>query len=148
MSKPVDPTPEEAAVQAQEESKFLTQWSGQLDERIERLEPFAREYERLLKVRTRVQGVLNGTSARGGPGRPPGSATGKRAEEALRLITARPGITVEQMAAEMGIGTTYLYRVCPQMEREGKIVKDGTGYKPVDPGLAAEVAAAQPGADE
>ena len=28
----------------------------------------------------------------------------------------------------MGIGTTYLYRLLPRLEREGKLRKEGKGY--------------------
>jgi len=31
----------------------------------------------------------------------------------------------------MGIGPNYLYRVLPQLQREGKITKQGKGYHPV-----------------
>jgi hypothetical protein len=35
---------------------------------------------------------------------------------------------VAELASELGIGTTYLYRVMPALEREGRVQKRGTGY--------------------
>ncbi len=82
-------------------------------------------------------------------GRPPGTATkaaastaapavgprrggrrkgGKRARQALALIRANPGITVSEMAKEMGIDGTYLYKVLPPLEQAGKIRKEGRGW--------------------
>jgi Winged helix-turn-helix DNA-binding len=64
--------------------------------------------------------------ARGG--RPKGS--GKRAVEALALIQKQPGITIPELAKQMGIATTYLYRVLPPLQKEGKVKKAGKGWKP------------------
>ncbi len=55
---------------------------------------------------------------------------------ALHLVNERPGITVAELADEMGIGTTYLYRVMPALERDGMVRKRGTGYEPADLGSA------------
>lgn len=72
-------------------------------------------------------------SSRGGaaarPGRRKGS--GKRTGEALSLIEKHPGATIAELAARMGIKPNYLYRVLPGLAEEGKIVKDGGGWKPV-----------------
>jgi hypothetical protein len=63
--------------------------------------------------------------ARGG--RPKGS--GKRAVQALALIEKQPGITIPELAKKMSIATTYLYRVLPPLQKEGKISKSGRGWK-------------------
>jgi hypothetical protein len=55
---------------------------------------------------------------------------GGRAEQTVQIITRRPGITVKEIAAEMGIKPNYLYRVLPTLEKDGKIAKQGTGYVP------------------
>jgi ribosomal protein S25 len=54
--------------------------------------------------------------------------SGKRARQALALIRANPGISVSEMAKKMGIDGTYLYKVLPPLEREGKIRKEGRGW--------------------
>jgi hypothetical protein len=59
-------------------------------------------------------------------GRPKGG--GNRAAQAVVQITKQPGMTAAQLAAAMGIGPNYLYRVLPQLQREGKITKQGKGY--------------------
>jgi hypothetical protein len=60
-------------------------------------------------------------------GRPKGSGT--RGAEALSLVQGQPGITIPELAAKMGIATNYLYRVLPGLEKEGKIRKDGRGWR-------------------
>jgi hypothetical protein len=66
--------------------------------------------------------------AKRGGGRPKGS--GKRAGEVLSLVQDRPGITIPELAAKMGIKQNYLYRVMPGLEEEGKIEKQGRGWHP------------------
>ena len=53
---------------------------------------------------------------------------GKRADQALALIRANPGITIPALAERMGIQTNYLYRVLPGLEKEGKVRKEGRGW--------------------
>ncbi len=65
-----------------------------------------------------------GTSAK--RGRPAGG--GNRAQQAIDHITKRPGITASELASTLGIGPNYLYRVLPQLQRDGKITKQGKGY--------------------
>lgn len=65
-----------------------------------------------------------GTSAK--QGRPAGG--GNRAQQAIDHITKRPGITASELASTLGIGPNYLYRVLPQLQRDGKITKQGKGY--------------------
>jgi ribosomal protein S25 len=67
-----------------------------------------------------------GRRAKRRAGRPKGSGT--RAAQALSLVQGQPGITTPELAAKMGIATSYLYRVLPGLEKEGKIRKDGPGW--------------------
>ncbi len=109
----------------------------QVRARLKELEPLLQEAEQLKRVlstfedsRRAPRGARRSPSGgTGRRGRPAGSATGSRAATALRLVSERPGITVSELADEMGIGTTYLYRVMPRLEREGKVRKSGTGYQ-------------------
>jgi hypothetical protein len=59
------------------------------------------------------------------------SGGGSRAEQAISLVGERPGVTVPEMAKAMGIGSNYLYRVLPQLEKDGKVIKQGKGYHPI-----------------
>jgi len=55
-----------------------------------------------------------------------GGAT--RANEALELVRGTPGITIPQIAKQMGIEPNYLYRVLPKLQQEGQIKRDGQGW--------------------
>ncbi len=68
-----------------------------------------------------------GRPAKRRAGRPKGSGT--RGAEALSLVQGQPGITTPELAAKMGIATSYLYRVLPGLEKDGKIRKDGRGWR-------------------
>jgi hypothetical protein len=85
---------------------------------------------------TRAQGA-RGRKRR--PGRPPGRPRGRprarggragrtRADEALALITANPGITVPEIAGKLGIRQNYLYRVMAQLQRQRKVRRRQRGY--------------------
>ncbi|MBA3509390.1 MAG: hypothetical protein H0T19_04795, partial [Thermoleophilaceae bacterium] len=67
-------------------------------------------------------------SGAGRRGRPRGS--GKRALQAQEIVTARPGITIPELAEAMGIQANYLYRVMPTLQGEGKVNKRGKGWHP------------------
>ncbi len=54
--------------------------------------------------------------------------TGKRAAQALTLIQKAPGVTIPELAAKMGTHATYLYKVLPGLEKEGKVRKEGRGW--------------------
>ena len=41
-----------------------------------------------------------------------------------------PGITIAEIAKRMKIQANYLYRVLPQLEKDGKIKKREKGYHP------------------
>jgi CRP-like cAMP-binding protein len=55
---------------------------------------------------------------------------GTRAAQAHRLVQSNPGITISEMAKRMGITPNYLYRVMPQLEKEGKVRKRDKGWHP------------------
>jgi hypothetical protein len=57
-----------------------------------------------------------------------GGGGASRAQQAISLIDENPGMTVPDMAKAMGIGSNYLYRVLPALEKDGKVTKQGKGY--------------------
>ena len=61
-------------------------------------------------------------------GRPKGS--GKRSQEALALVKQRPGITIAEIAATIGIKQNYLYQVLPQLAADGLVRKNGRRWHP------------------
>lgn len=125
---------------------FLDTKRKEIDARLEELRPLVDEYGRLEQAAAALAGVGAGASrgtgsrastrrrrsSRGGGGgrrgRPPGS--GKRAIQAQELVSARPGITIPELAEAMGIKANYLYRVLPQLQKDGKVKKKGRGWIP------------------
>src|SRR3954466_225496 len=69
-------------------------------------------------------------SGTGRRGRPRGSGT--RSKQALELVRARPGISIPEMAQEMGIQQNYLYRVLPSLQKDGLVRKDSRGWQPLE----------------
>jgi hypothetical protein len=55
---------------------------------------------------------------------------GERSLQALKVVTAQPGIPIPEIARKMGIKQNYLYRVLPALEAEGKVEKKGHGWHP------------------
>ena len=84
----------------------------------------ASSFARSRSTRTRSTRSTNGRRR----GRPRGSGT--RSAQALALVEAKPGITIPEMAKEMGITPNYLYRVLPQLAKDGKVKKNGKGWEP------------------
>jgi hypothetical protein len=80
------------------------------------------------RTQRRTRRSSAGTSGRGSGrrGRPKGSGT--RAQEALKLVSDRPGITIPELAEAMGIKQNYLYRVMPGLAEEGRVTKSGRGW--------------------
>lgn len=110
--------------------------------------------------RKRLEGALKelgGKVAKRAPGRPKGSASkgssskgssskkaasgggtrkrrkrrgGTRADQAVALIESQPGISASDVAKTMKIKPNYLYRVLGDLEKEGRVKKDGRQYYP------------------
>ena len=96
----------------------------------------------------RALAELGGKATKRSPGRPRGSASttkassggapkkrrrrkgGTRADQAVDLITSQPGISASDVAKTMKIKPNYLYRVLGDLEKEGRVKKDGRQYYP------------------
>ena len=50
--------------------------------------------------------------------------------EYQKLVAANPGISASDMAKRMNIKPNYLYRVLADLEKQGKVRKDGRAYRP------------------
>jgi len=83
------------------------------------------------RPRTAGAGRTRGASVASRTRRTRGRRGGTRASQALELVRNSPGITIPQIAKEMGIEPNYLYRVLPRLEQEGQIKRDGQGWVPV-----------------
>ena len=97
--------------------------------------------ERRGELRTeldQIEKALSGLGAKKrGPGRPRGSAGrrrrrgGSRADQAVKIVADSPGITASEIAKKMSLkAPNYLYRVLPELEKEGRVRKEGKGYHP------------------
>ena len=53
-----------------------------------------------------------------------------RADQALKLILAKPGTTASEIARRLKVKPTYIYRVLSGLARDGRIRKDGRSYHP------------------
>src|SRR3954447_26450877 len=96
----------------------------------------------------RALAELGGKSSRRRPGRPRGSSKkatatatptsstgtprrrrkrrgGTRGDQAVKLIEGQPGISASDVAKAMKIKPNYLYRVLGDLEKEGRVKKDG-----------------------
>ena len=93
------------------------------------------------KLERALASLTDGREGKRGPGRPRGSAVragarrrrrrgGTRAEHALRLIGQKPGITASEIARELKIKPNYMYRVLSELQKDGKVRKDGRAYHP------------------
>jgi hypothetical protein len=65
------------------------------------------------------------------PGRPRGRRGGNtRANQALQLVSDKPGITIPEIAAQLKIEPNYLYRVMPKLVEDGSVKREGQGWHP------------------
>jgi hypothetical protein len=81
----------------------------------------------------RPKGSTNKTSSAGGtraPRKRRKRRGGTRADQAVKLIESQPGISASDVAKTMKIKPNYLYRVLGDLEKDGRVKKDGRQYYP------------------
>ena len=111
----------------------VEQAASLLKDRISELE---KELGRLQRA---LSNLTDGRQGRRGPGRPRGAAAstttrrrrrrgGTRADQAVKIISANPGITASEIAKQMRIKPNYLYRVLGDLQKEGRVKKSGRSY--------------------
>ncbi|MGH7497814.1 MAG: hypothetical protein ACREL3_03070 [Gemmatimonadales bacterium] len=116
-------------------SSAVDQAAALLKERISELEG------ELAKLQRALASLTEGREGRRGPGRPRGSRStgtrtgtrrrrrgGTRADQAVALIKASPGISASEIARKMKIQPNYMYRVLGDLQKEGKVKKSGRKY--------------------
>jgi transposase-like protein len=109
---------------------LVDQLEQQLVARLRELEPAVAEHREIERALAALRRGRDGAASAGGRAR--GGGGPSRSERALALIARRPGVTVGELAEELGIGPTYLYKLLPALEREGRVRKEGAGYHPVE----------------
>ncbi|MDX6702864.1 MAG: hypothetical protein QOF26_3090 [Baekduia sp.] len=130
---------------------FLDEKRREMQERLKELRPLVDEFHRLEAAVAALDGVKAGSGSaparrrsgggggstggsggngNGRRGRPRGSGT--RGKQALELVRTNPGITIPEIAEQMGIQQNYLYRVLPGLQKDGLIRKEGRGWHPLD----------------
>ena len=116
---------------------------GAVDQAADLLKTRISELEgELSKLQRALSSLTNGRQGRRGPGRPRGSSgTARtvagprtrrrrtRADQAVKLIKANPGISASEVAKKMRIKPNYLYRVLGELEKEGQVKKSGRSYR-------------------
>jgi ribosomal protein S25 len=115
----------------------------------ERLAELEDERSRLERALSELDGKAGGTGRR--PGRPRGTGrpagrpakkaaatrprrtrrrrSNTRADQAVKLVEKNPGISASEIAKSMKIKPNYLYRVLSDLEKEGRVKKQGRKYQ-------------------
>jgi hypothetical protein len=125
-----------------------------LDEARELLQKRLADLDEERRRLERALAELGGKAVKRSPGRPRGSKSstagsastdsgtsaaprkrrkrrgGTRADQAVKLIESQPGISASDVAKTMKIKPNYLYRVLGDLEKEGRVKKDGRQYYP------------------
>jgi sugar-specific transcriptional regulator TrmB len=131
------------------ERKQMPSTTNVLDEARELVQNRLADLDQERKRLERALAELGGKVARRAPGRPRGprgkrktatTATtsrprrkrrgGTRADQAVSLIEKKPGISAADVAKQMKIKPNYLYRVLGDLEKEGRVKKQGRQYYP------------------
>jgi transposase-like protein len=135
------------------ERKSMPSTTNVLDEARELVEKRLADLDEERTRLERALAELGGKTTRRTPGRPRGSKAasstsssnstsaatprrrrkrrgGTRADQAVDLITKEPGISASDVAKQMKIKPNYLYRVLGDLEKEGRVKKQGRQYHP------------------
>jgi sugar-specific transcriptional regulator TrmB len=131
------------------ERKQMPSTTNVLDEARDLVQKRLADLDEERKRLERALAELGGKATRRSPGRPRGSKSasttattaaaprrrrkrrgGTRADQAVGLIEKEPGISASNVAKQMKIKPNYLYRVLGDLEKEGRVKKDGRQYYP------------------
>jgi len=129
------------------ERKPMPNTTNVLDEARELVQKRLADLDEERKRLERALAELGGKVIRRAPGRPRGSKSsstpraatprrrrkrrgGTRADQAVGLIEKAPGISASDVAKQMKIKPNYLYRVLGDLEKEGRVKKQGRQYFP------------------
>jgi hypothetical protein len=127
---------------------MLSTLRSDLEKRIHEIEPLIEEHARLRQALDALKsvgasrpGASSSRTARRAPSRPRAArergrgrprGSGARAQQVLKLVREQPGITVAEIASRLKIKPNYLYRVVPQLQKDGKLEKRDKGFHTPD----------------
>src|SRR4051812_37319776 len=77
------------------------------------------------RTRRRARSSAAATASAGARAR-----TNGRRDQLLAAVKARPGITVREVGAELGVDPTSLYRIVHRLEQDGALQKRGRELRP------------------
>jgi hypothetical protein len=131
----------------------LKDLENQVAGRLAELEPLVAEYHELQQVAerlgikpraaasapaatptrrsaTRRKSTGSGSGRRTSRRRRNAASPGSRQADVLRLVTARPGITVPELGRELSVDPTGLYQIVRRLEGRGELRKVGPRLEP------------------
>ena len=123
----------------------LSELRSSFEKRLRELEPLIIEHAQLRKAldaleaagkprqRRAASAATRSSAATGSnPTKPRGRPRGAdgRAQQVLAHVHLQPGVTIAELAKRMKVKPNYLYRVLPQLERDGMLHKRDKGYHP------------------
>src|SRR3954454_10741214 len=131
----------------------LKDLENQVAGRLAELEPLVAEYHELQQVAERLgikpraaasapaaatpprraarrKSAASGTGRRTSRRRRNAASPGSRQADVLRLVTARPGITVPELGRELSVDPTGLYQIVRRLEARGELRKVGPRLEP------------------
>jgi predicted HTH transcriptional regulator len=115
-------------------NKTVDEAAGLIRARLKELEAERSQLERALS------NLTNGREGRRRPGRPRGSGPAPsrgrkrgrrrntRSDQAVKLIQENPGIGASDIAKRLRIKPNYMYRVLGDLQKEGRVKKNGRSY--------------------
>jgi hypothetical protein len=131
-------------------NQLVEDFRAHLEARIAELEPLAAELEELrsyraslpangkavvkMDSRRRRRPASSGSEVKATRpagvrvGRPPGS--GATAGRVIALVAEKPGMSIAEIAQELGMRANYLYRLIPDMVSAGKLRREDKRYFP------------------
>jgi CRP-like cAMP-binding protein len=115
---------------------FVDTTVGEIDNRLDELKAEMAKLQAARSALTRrgpgrpanADGATTVTARTRRPSRARGRRNGTRGDQALELVRQRPGITIPEIASSLGTEPNYLYRVMPNLVKDGKVRREGQGW--------------------
>lgn len=132
-------------------ANVIEQTAQAIRRRLDQLEDLVTEQQQLKKALDALEGLMGvwpGTAApharqeSGSRGAPTGDGRRRRsgrqssglsrADQFVAVASERPGITVAEAAERLNVSRQTLYNLTGQLQREGRLRKEGRGFYPAE----------------